>query len=91
MTRVKPTSKQKFKDPEGDIEIIVEEVNTEDHFAWRLRVDGTVSPWSSHYQGFVKFKGWYLATHYWNGVFPVMTPFRLENAKPATKMEPIQE
>lgn len=61
--------------------VAVEVQNDSMRFAWRLNVEGDCSYWTTHYQGLLEHKGWFVATAYWEGVLPVMTPFKVEAAK----------
>ena len=62
--------------------VILEVQNDGKTFAWRLRVgDGKPSRPMTWYQGVLEHEGWFVATAYWDGCLPVMTPFRVTVAK----------
>lgn len=58
----------------------VEIMNNARAYRWRLVVNGEISRSSGTYQGVMQFKDWFLATDYWNGVFPDFVPFKITEA-----------
>lgn len=47
------------------------------HGQWWLTVNGEEGEKTGYYQGIYAFKGYLLATEYWNGVLPVEVPFKI--------------
>lgn len=69
----------------GKDKIIVEVENTEDYFQWRMKINGEACIHTSHYQGLLEYKGYFLATDYWEGILPVFEPFRIQKVTKAKK------
>lgn len=65
---------------ENNVEIEVQ--NDTVRFAWRLVINGIdASHWTTHYQGLLEHRGWFVATAYWEGILPVMIPFKVTEIK----------
>jgi hypothetical protein len=60
--------------------LIVEVVDDDKRFAWRLSVNGDWSPWYDFYPGILMHKGYGLATDYYDLAIKGFTPFRIEYA-----------
>lgn len=71
---------------EGKV-VVVEVENTTSAFRWRMLVNGKASPVTGHYDGILKFEDFYLASAYWDGIFPEFVPFRVNGAKITTAQE----
>lgn len=71
-------------DATDGIVVDVEEHDSIDGYAVRLVVNNEPSPWESHYQGVLVWRGYGYAGHYWgdpnyedNDQIPVDQPFRI--------------
>jgi hypothetical protein len=56
--------------------VILEVENSATQYAWRLTV-GDETSWTKHYPGILRVKDYAVATAYWEGTLPVMTPFKI--------------
>lgn len=69
--------------PDGTVskdKIIVIITDNENEFSWAMSVNGEMSQVSRDYDLIISFKGYYLATEYWKGTFPVLTPFNINTS-----------
>lgn len=57
------------------VEVLIED--SECQFAWRLVVNGTMSPVCRDNEAILQYRGWCLTTDYWADTFPVFTPWRV--------------
>ena len=75
-----PTEVKSFN--AGTVALLIEDSSQQ--FAWQLLVGSKKSHITTHYPGILECEGWMVATAYWEGVLPVMTPFRVTPAVPWT-------
>lgn len=72
---------------DGDL-VVVEVMNTEKAFAWRMIVNGKTSEHTSHYQGVLCFANYRVVTDYWDGTFKPWVPFLVDYSKKASNAKP---
>lgn len=68
--------------------IVVEIMNTGKRYLWRMLVNDEPSPVSGNYERLLHFKGYSLATEFWEGAFTPLVPFQ---AVFANKIAELQE
>ena len=85
MFHFKPTEIKNFILEKDFIQVEVQ--NDDEHFAWRLVVNGSASNATSHYPGLLVHNGYALATDYWAGYLPAFVPVKLTPAKQGVKAE----
>ena len=82
-----------FEDAEYEQEdqVLVEVSDTPEQFLWRLTVNGDSSNWTNFDQGILVHEGYGVASNYWEGVFEIWTPFKIEYCDFAAKNIPQKE
>lgn len=65
--------------------VYVEVYDSPNAFMWRLGCGSQVSVWFSYYQGILTHvffgRTFAVATEYWTGTFPTMTPFEIKRGE----------